>query len=162
MIVSQIAAIGTNRELGKSNALLWNLPTEMQYFRATTKGHAVIMGRKTFESIGRALPNRRNIVITRDTNFASEGVEVAHSVDEALALFKDSNEEVFIIGGAQIYGEAMPKTDRLYITRVKSTFDADTFYPAFDETEWNKIKSEDHFADTDHAYDYTFEVWERK
>lgn len=162
MIVSQIAAIGNNYELGKSNALLWNLPNEMKYFRETTKGHAVIMGRKTLESIGRALPNRRNIVITRDTNFAFEGVEVVHSVDEALALFEHSNEEVFIIGGAQIYAEALPMTDRLYLTRIKGAFNADAFYPAFNESKWTKTKNEQHNADENHAYDYTFEVWERK
>src|SRR3989338_1558698 len=118
MILSLIAAIGKNNELGKNNTLLFHLPADMKFFRDTTRGHAVIMGRKTFESLPGILPNRRNVIITRDQNYKKEGIEVVHSIEEAVNLFNNppaGGEEVFIIGGAEIYKQAMPIADKLYI-----------------------------------------------
>lgn len=154
MTLSLIAAIGKNNELGKNNSLLWNLPKDMAHFRETTRGHAVIMGRKTFESIGQPLPNRRNVVITRDASYAHEGIEVAHSLNEALELFSKSDEEVFVIGGAEIYIQALNKADKLYITCVNESFhDADTFFPVIDEHIWKKVKAVHHPKDELHSYD---------
>ena len=139
-MISLIAAIGKNYELGKKNALLWNMPLDMKHFRETTKARTVIMGLKTFESIGRPLPNRRNIVITRNIAFSAPGVEVSNSLEETLAKWKDSNEEAFVIGGGEIYRQAMEKADKLYITHVDASFpDADTFFPEINPLVWNEI-----------------------
>src|SRR3990167_9676374 len=116
-MISLIAAIGKNNELGKGNTLLWHMPADMKFFREKTKGHPVIMGRKTFESLSGPLPNRKNIVITRDKTYLRHGVDVVHSLDEATNLFK-KDEEIFVIGGAEIYKQAMNIADRLYITHV--------------------------------------------
>lgn len=133
-IVSIIAAIGENRELGKNNRLLWDIPEDMGHFRSITRGHAVIMGRKTYESIGHALPDRPNIVITRDDTFTTpDGCFIAHSLEEALELGKEKEEtELFIIGGANIYQQAIDSADKLYLTVVHQSFpDADTFFPDY-------------------------------
>ncbi len=161
MILSLIAAIGINNELGKDNKLLWDLPADMRHFRETTSGHPVIMGRKTFESIGRPLPNRRNIVLSRSTeNYQAPGCENVSSVEEALNLFKDSDEEIFVIGGAQIYKLFLPYANRLYITRVNSSFDADAFFPEIDQ-EWKEAFRDDYAPDEAHAYPYSFVIYEK-
>ncbi len=164
MKLSIIVAIGENNEIGQNNALLWNMPEDMKYFREITRGHTVIMGRKTFESIGRPLPNRRNIIITRDKSFQSEGIEITHSLEEAIEKVKDEIEqEVFIIGGAEIYKQGIDKANKLYITEIKATFkDADTFFPTIDKNIWVEIKRENHTKDESNPYDYTFVVYERK
>lgn len=171
MILSLIAAIGKNNELGINNQLLWNLPSDLKHFRDTTSGHPVIMGRKTFESIGRPLPNRKNLVITRDTTYTAPGIFVAHSLDEALQLvareqgskFEEVDEEVeaFVIGGGQLYLEALPRAQRLYLTHVDAELSADTYFPEVSCDEWEEISSESHDADTDHAYNYRFAVYKR-
>jgi dihydrofolate reductase len=132
-MISIIAAIGQNRELGKNNKLLWDIPEDMEHFRSITRGHAVIMGRKTYESIGHALPGRPNIVITRDDTFTTpDGCFIVHSLDEAITLGKEKEEtELFIIGGANVYEQAMNKVDKLYLTIVHASFDADTFFPDY-------------------------------
>lgn len=153
MIVSIIAAIGKNRELGKNNKLLWDIPEDLNHFRSITAGHAVIMGRKTHESIGRVLPKRINIVITRDANYISEGCEICSSLDEALNLAEKSGEtEVFVIGGGEIYKQAIGLVDKLYLTVVDSTFDADTFFPEY--SGFNRVISEEKHKDAN--YSYTF------
>lgn len=166
MILSIISAIGKNNEIGKRNALLWDLPADMKHFREITKGHTVIMGQKTFESIGRPLPNRRNIIITLDKNFTSEGIEIVHSPEELDELLKKSetpDEEAFIIGGGQIYKLFIDKADRLYITHVDVEFlDADTFFPNIDMTKWKKVKSEIHQADELNKYNLEFVVYVKK
>ena len=163
MTLSLIAAIGKNNELGKNNSLLWNLPKDMEHFRETTRGHAVIMGRKTFESIGKPLPNRRNIIITRDTAYSHEDIEVVHSVSEALSLFGKSDEEVFVIGGAEIYIQAITKANKLYITSVDASFhDADTFFPFIDENVWKKVKSIKHPKDAIHSYNIEIQEYMKK
>lgn len=131
--ISAIASIGENRELGKSGRLLWRIPDDLKRVKALTTGHPIIMGRKTYESIGKPLPNRTNIVITRDKSYRAEGCVVVHSLDEALAKAREvENKEVFIFGGAQIYEEAFPHIDRLYLTTIHANDpDADTFFPDY-------------------------------
>jgi len=131
-VVSIIVAMDEKRGIGKENALMWRIPGELPRFKKITIGHPIIMGRKTFESIGKALPGRTNIVITRDKNFSAEGVIVSSSLPEAIekAQHRDQ-EEVFIIGGGQIYSQALPLTDKLYLTLVKGDFGADTFFPDY-------------------------------
>ncbi|QIL38136.1 dihydrofolate reductase [Pedobacter sp. HDW13] len=160
--ISIAVAVGENYAIGKNNQLLWHMPADLKFFKQTTSGHTVIMGRKTFDSVGRPLPNRRNIIITRDTELKIEGVEVVNSLDEALAITKTEEKPVFIVGGAEIYRQALPKTDRLYLTTIHHNFDADTFFPDFDRSEWTVISSEPYKADEKNKYDYTFEVLERK
>jgi len=160
MTLSIIAAIGKNNELGKDNQLLWNLPEDMRHFRETTRGHTVIMGRKTFESIGRPLPNRKNIVVTRDRAYTAEGIEVAHSLEEALALVANDSSEVFVIGGATLYTEALPQADKLYITHVDGAFEADTFFPVIDAS-WKKTSETTIAKDAVHAYTMHFVTYEK-
>lgn len=161
-MISLIAAIGKNNELGKGNTLLWNMPTDMKYFRETTKGHSVIMGRKTFESLGQALPNRRNVVITRDVNYEKKDVEIVHSLKEALDLFKNKDEEIFVIGGGDIYKQALPFADRLYITHVAAEDkDADAFFPEIIPVVWNEVSHEEHQKDGKNPFNYTFSVYEK-
>jgi dihydrofolate reductase len=161
-MISLIAAIGKNNELGKENKLLWSLPADMKHFKDITTLHTVIMGRKTFESIGRPLPNRRNIVITKNVSYKKEGVEVAHSLAHALDLIKDKNEEIFIIGGGELYKETMPIADKLYITHVNAEDkEADTFFPEIIPVVWNEVKHEEHEADEKNPLPYTFSVYEK-
>jgi dihydrofolate reductase len=162
MVLSLIAAIGKNREIGKNNALLWHLPNDFAYFKKTTEGHPVIMGRKTFEAIGRPLPNRQNVVVTGDQTYMKEGVTIVHSLEEALALFKNKDEEVFIIGGAQIYTQALPYADNLYLTEVDAIFDADTFFPEFEDGTWEKVSDDPHLSDEKHQFSYNFVKYKKR
>ena len=139
-MISIIVAIAENGVIGDKNALLWNIKEDMRRFRTTTTGHPVVMGRKTFESIGRPLPKRTNVVITRgDTTF--EGCKVAHSLEEAIAMFP-AEEEVFIIGGAQIYTQAMALADKLYLTIVHRNYEGDTSFPEINYSEWREVARE--------------------
>ncbi len=160
MIVSIVVAIAQNNAIGKNNKLLWHLPADLKHFKQITSGHTIIMGRKTYDSIGRPLPNRRNIVITRNTGLAIEGAEVVTTLDDALALC-DNDEEVFIVGGAQIYEQALAKTDRIHLTTVHQNYDADTFFPEIDKQVWKVINSEDHAPDEKNVVAYTFSTLER-
>lgn len=136
MSIKIIAAIGKNNELGANNALLWNLPGDRKFFRETTRGATVIMGRLTFESIGRPLPKRRNIVITRSDDYRPEGAEVAGSLEEALEAAK-TDPEVYIIGGASVYAQALPVCDEMILTEIDEEYPrADVFFPDFDRSEW--------------------------
>ncbi|MES2416495.1 MAG: dihydrofolate reductase [Patescibacteria group bacterium] len=156
MKISIIAAIGKNNELGKENKLLWHLPADLKHFKEITSGNPVIMGRKTFESIGKALPNRRNIIVTRDKNYKIEGIEIAHSLEEALTICKDGN-EVFIIGGAEIYKQAMVFADKLYITEVEAEDKkADAFFPEIIPIVFGEEKREFHKDDTKNQHSYSF------
>ena len=161
-MISLIAAIGENNELGKSNTLLWHLPADLKHFRETTKGHTVIMGQKTFKSIGNPLPNRRNIVVTKDDLFTHEGIEISKSLEDTIKLFKNTNEEVFIIGGGEIYKQTMPIADKLYITHIKAKYkDADTFFPEIIPIIWNEISHEEHKKDSENPLDYIFSIYEK-
>src|SRR3978361_420580 len=142
MIISDVVAIAENHAIGKNNQLLWYLPADLKHFKNITTGHTIIMGRKTYDSVGKPLPNRRNIIITRQ-DIAIEGCEVVKSIEEALALSADEK-EVFIVGGAEIYRQSIHLTDRIYLTIVHQKFDADTFFPAIDNTEWRETAREDY------------------
>jgi dihydrofolate reductase len=166
MILSIISAIGNNNEIGKKNALLWDLPIDMKHFRETTTGHPVIMGQKTFESIGKPLPNRRNIILTLDKTFARSDAEVVYSLEELDKLLKTTSqkdEEFFIIGGGQIYKLFIEKADRLYITHVNmSDSEADTFFPAIDLNKWKKVSEDKHEKDEKNIYDCNFVIYNKK
>jgi len=162
MIVSIIVALGKNNEIGKDNQLLCRLPSDLKHFKAITSGHTVIMGRKTFESLPNgALPNRRNIIISRNTQLAIDGAEVYSSLDHA--LLKCINEtEVFITGGAQIYAQALPVADKLYITRIHAAFpEADAFFPPIARTIWKETGRETFLADEKNPYSFTFLEYEK-
>jgi dihydrofolate reductase len=160
MNISIIAAVGRHNEIGKNNTLLWDMPADMAHFRTTTRGHTVIMGRKTYESIGKALPGRRNIVVTSDTRYHDTDIEVAHSIHDAFTLAQNDG-QIFIIGGAHIYRDSIAYANTLYITHIDGTFDADTFFPEIDTHVWQKVQEEKHKKDTNHAYDYDFVVYKR-
>ncbi|MDE6865585.1 MAG: dihydrofolate reductase, partial [Alistipes sp.] len=146
--------------IGDRNALLWHISEDLRRFKTLTSGHPVVMGRKTYESLGRPLPNRRNVVISRqETQIA--GCEVVHSLDEALALFS-ADEEVFIIGGAQIYAAALPVADRFYLTRVEHAYEGDTRFPDWNPAQWQLVASECFEHGADYPYPFTFEVYERR
>lgn len=159
---SIIVAAAQNNAIGKANGLLWQMPEDLKFFKRTTSGHTVIMGRKTFESVGKPLPNRRNIIITRQKNYQVEGAEVVHSLDEALALC-DPAEENFIVGGAEIYSQAMDKVDRIYFTLIYGEFkDADTFFPPILQDLWQLVSEDYHSTDDKNPYDYNFMVYEKR
>lgn len=160
MILSLIAAASENDVIGAHGALPWKMPSDLKRFRALTSGHTVIMGRKTYESIGRALPKRRNIVITRQPDFAPEGCEIVHSLDEALALVADE-EEVFIIGGGEIYRQALPAARRIHLTRVHASVEGDTTFPALPPSEWRETGREEHAPDAENPFAFTFLTYER-
>lgn len=161
-ILSIIVAVDENHAIGKGNQMLAHLPNDLKYFQKVTSGHSVIMGRKTFESLPKgALPNRRNIVITRDENLQLEKCEMVHSVEEALTLVQ-GEEEVFIMGGGIVYGETIGMADRLYITHIHHRFeDAEVFFPEIDKKYWKEVWREDHSADERHKYDFSFVRYEK-
>ena len=161
MIISIVVAIAENNAIGKENKLLWHLPADLKHFREVTTGHTIIMGRKTYDSVGKPLPNRRNIVITRKSGLEIPGVEVVHTLEEALALC-DEHEEVFIGGGAEIYKMAMSLTDKIYLTVVKGIFDADTFFPEIDPNNWEETESISFEPDEKNSFGYTFSTLIRK
>jgi dihydrofolate reductase len=162
MIVSAIVAAARNNVIGKDNQIPWYLPADLAYFKRTTLDHHVLMGRNCFRSIGRPLPKRSNIVITRDPFFTASGVLVAHSIEEALGMAFDAGEtEAFIIGGGVIYRESMDLWDRIYLTEVDLTVDGDVFFPEIDPMEWTEISRESHAADAKNEWGYTFRVLEK-
>lgn len=148
--------------IGRGNAVPWHLPSDMRHFKQLTTGHAVIMGRRTFESVGRPLPNRRNIVVTRDPTYRAEGIEVSRSLDEALALADRGEGEAFVAGGAEIYRLALPRADRLYLTVVHAAIPGDTYFPHLDLREWRLDREERHPADERHAHPFTFRFYSRR
>ncbi|MGH1487580.1 MAG: type 3 dihydrofolate reductase [Cellvibrionaceae bacterium] len=159
--LSIIVAMANNRAIGKDNQLLWHLPEDLKYFKRITMGKPMVMGRKTFESIGRPLPGRLNIVVTRQQDWQHDGVKVVHSIDEAMALAEaqaliDGIDEVMLIGGAELYKAALPKADRLYLTRVDADIEGDAFFPEIDEAHWQEISRESFSASANNPYDYAF------
>lgn len=159
-MISVIVAVAQNGTIGDNNTLLWHIPEDMRRFRTLTTGHPVVMGRKTYDSLGRPLPKRHNVVISRQP-LTIEGCTVVHSLEEALALFSPE-EEIFIIGGAQIYAEAMAIADKFYLTVVEQSFEGDTSFPTWDRTAWELIES-DHFAPTEERpIGFRFETYLRK
>nr|AIA16918.1 Dihydrofolate reductase [uncultured bacterium] len=164
MIVSLIAAASDNNVIGKDNWMPWHLPAELAYFRDVTRGKPVIMGRKTLDAMGRPMPKRHNIVVSRQQDLQVEGVDTAHSVEEAIELTtKDAMEEIFVIGGEQIYSAFLPHADRIYLTRVHTNIEGgEAFFPEFDENEWSITKNERHEADMENPLAFTVLVYERK
>ena len=164
MIFSVIAAVAQNHIIGKDNDLPWHLPDDMKFFKQTTKGHTLIMGRKSFEALGKPLPGRRHIIITRKKDYQPEGVEVVHSLSEALmaAPHPDWPNEVFITGGAEIYGLALSVCNKMYITHVHGSVEGDTYFPAIDWQYWQLQSEAYHIRDDKHAYSFCFSVYDRK
>lgn len=161
--ISLVVAASENKAIGKDNQLLWHLPNDMKFFKNTTWGMPVIMGRKTFESLGKPLSGRINIVITRQSDWNADGVSVAGSMDDALkAVALTDAKEAYILGGGQIYEQTMSIADRIYLTRVHTQIEGDTFFPEVDTKQFELISSLPFEADEKHAYAYTFEVWQRK
>jgi dihydrofolate reductase len=160
MKVSLIAAMGENRELGLDNRLPWHLPDDLKRFKAITKNHAVIMGRKTYESIGKPLPNRKNIIVTRNKNYKAEGCTVVNSIEEAINEAGDDH-EVFVIGGSEIYAAALPRADKMYLTFVATSLAADARFPEFNEKEWRILGEEPHARDEKHPHSFVYKVYER-
>ena len=158
--ISIVVAIAENHAIGKDNKLLWYLPNDLKHFKTITSGHTVIMGRKTYDSIGKPLPNRRNIIITRK-HIDIPGCEVVNSVEAAVDLCK-TEEEVFIVGGAEIYRLAMAITNKIYLTIVHQSFEGDTFFPEIDEDIWVETEREDHDPDEKNKLAYSFITLERR
>jgi dihydrofolate reductase len=159
MTTSIVVAISENHVIGKDNKLLWYLPTDLKHFKDITTGHTVIMGRKTYESVGKPLPKRRNIIITRQ-DITIAGCDVVNSIEDALKLTA-GEDEVFIVGGAEIYKQAMHLTDRIYLTIVHKEFEGDSFFPEINLNEWKEVSREDHQPDEKNSLPFSFITYER-
>jgi len=156
-----------NRTIGRDNALPWHLPEDLKFFKRVTMGKPIIMGRKTWESIGRPLPGRCNIVISRNKNFTAHGIATVSSLHQAISLaeqisLRDGGDEVCVIGGAEIYAQALPQADRLYLTQVHAEVEGDTLFPEFDLSQWEEVEREDFAASGSNSYDYSFLVLEKR
>lgn len=167
MRISLIVALSENHVIGRNNKLPWYLPNDLKYFKQVTMGLPIVMGRKTFESIGKPLPGRTNIVVTRNGDWSAEGVRVAHSLEEAFGLAEsiaeiDGREELMIIGGDQIYQSALPLVDRMYLTEVHAHVEGDAYFPTFERGAWQEIAREDFSGADPNPYDYSFVVLDRK
>jgi len=162
LIISAIAAMSSNRVIGLNNQLPWHLPADLKHFKNLTLGHAILMGRKTHESIGRSLPNRVNIILTRNQDYTSPGCEVVSSLQEAIAIANQQNaSELFIIGGAEIYRQLLAQVNRLYLTVIHHEFEGDAFFPEIDFKEWEERERQDYEADENNLYGYSFITFER-
>ncbi len=162
MEISIIAALGENNVIGKDNKLLWKLSDDLKWFKSQTLNNVIVMGRKTFDSIGRALPKRENIVLTRKKDFEAKGVAVAHSKEELLGVLKKVNgKRIFIIGGSQLYKMFLNEAQTLILTRVRTTLEGDTFFPEVDFTEWKLINEDCKLKDDNNEYDMVFQTYRR-
>ncbi|WP_458355106.1 dihydrofolate reductase [Peribacillus frigoritolerans] len=161
-MISLMVAMDQNRVIGKNNKLPWHLPADLQYFKKVTMGHPIVMGRKTFESIGRVLPGRENVIVTRNQEFKAEGCVVLHDIAQIKMFADNDDEEVFVIGGAEIFKEILPFTDRLYITEIHETFEGDTFFPEIDENEWDVISSNPGGIDEKNRFAHDFVILQKK
>ena len=163
MIVSLLLAASENNVIGKDNQLPWHLPDDLKYFKNLTWGLPILMGRKTFDSIGKPLPGRKSIVITRDQDWHHDGVEAVHSVEEAIDKARELGaKEIFVIGGAEIFKSSLPVANRIYLTRIHHVFEGDVFFPEIDAEDWACTSERFCAADEKNAYDHTYQVWERK
>ena len=160
-MIIMIAAVAENNALGKNNELVWHLPNDFKRFKSLTTNHHIIMGRKTFESFPKPLPNRVHVVITRQTDYNPEGCIVVDSIEKAIAVCPE-NEDLYIIGGGEIYNLALPFSDIIEITKVHHTFEADTFFPEINKSEWQLVETEENFKDEKHLFDYTYETYIRR
>lgn len=163
MIISAIVATAKNNVIGKNNDIPWYLPADLKYFKRTTINHHIIMGRKSYQSIGKPLPKRTNIIVTRDPFFIASGCVVTHSLEEAINMAKENGEEeVFIIGGGEIYRQSLEYIDKLYLTEVDLEVEGTVYFPEINEEEWKEISREEHEPDEKNEHPYTFRVLERK
>ena len=160
-MITLIVAMGKNREIGKENQLLWHLPKDLKRFKELTSGYPIIMGRKTYESIGKPLPNRTNIVISRKNDWFEEGILIVGSIKEAVKFAKKIDEEVFILGGGNIYEQTIDLADKLEVTLVDAELGADTFFPKINEKVWQKTNEEYHQKDEKNEFDFCFQTFER-
>ena len=161
-MITIVVAMGLGNEIGANNQLLWHLPTDLKHFKEITTGHPIIMGRKTYESIGKPLPNRTNIVVSRKKDWFEEGILIVGSLKEAIKFAKKMDEEIFIIGGGNIYEQTIDLADQLEVTQVKANLEADIFFPQIDEKIWKKKEEIVHEKDEKNEYDFSFQTWERK
>lgn len=161
-MISFIVAMDKNHIIGKDNQLPWHLPADLAFFKRVTMSHPIIMGRKTHESIGRALPGRENIILTRDPSYTADGCFIIHSVDEIKAIEQTKNEELFVIGGAEIFKETFKIADRLYITLIDEEFEGDTYFPDFDHKDWTVVSKEKGLKDEKNPYNYYFVIYDKK
>jgi dihydrofolate reductase len=161
MRLTIIAAVGKRGELGLAGGLPWRLPGDLAFFKRTTMGHPVIMGRRTFDEVKKPLPGRENIVVTRNRDFAADGVVAVASLEEAMAHCAE-RDEAFVIGGAEIYRQALSRADRMILTRIDAEFEADTWFPAWDSSNWREVSREEHAADEKNRWAYAFVVMERE
>lgn len=159
-LVSIIAAMDENRLIGANNDLPWRLPADLKRVKELTTGHSIILGRRNYESIGRPLPNRKNIVVSRDPGYEAPGCTVVTSLEDAFKAAE--GDEVFVFGGATLYEQTLAQADRMYLTLIHNTFEGDTFFPEFDPNNWHEKLREDHQPDAKNAYAYTFLVLEKK
>lgn len=161
--LSAIVAMAEDGLIGKNNQLPWHLPADLQHFKSITTGHPILMGRKTYESIGRPLPNRMNIILTRSPSFAAPGCVVVTSIEDALRYAAlQHKQEIFIIGGADLYKQLLPRIQRIYLTQVHHHFSGDVYFPVLNKNEWKEIECIHHAADEKNAYDYSFLILERR
>jgi dihydrofolate reductase len=161
MIISLIAAMTPDRVIGKNNQLPWQMPADLQHFKKITLHKTIVMGRKTYQSIGRPLPHRRNIVITRDRHFMAPGCEIFHSLALALEAL-EAEAEIFIIGGGELYTQTIDHANYLYLTFIHAPIQGDSFFPEWDSNDWVEILRELHLADEENPYDYTFSLLEKR
>ena len=161
-MISLIWAMDENRVIGKDNQLPWHLPEDLKFFKRTTLGHPIAMGRKTHESIGRILPGRENIIITRNQDYQCEGCTILYSLDELYKLSQQNQDEIFVIGGAEIFQRVLLMADRLYLTKIHHAFSGDTYFPKIDMSEWELQSCEQGFQDEKNHYKYEFLIYYRK
>jgi len=162
MVITLVVAAAKNNAIGKDNHLLWRLPNDMKYFKNVTWGMPVLMGRKTFESLGKPLPGRKNMVLTKQPGYKANGIVAVTNIDDAIFLTKEMDvKELMVIGGGEIYRSVFEKANRIHLTRVDAAFEADTFFPAIDPAIWKLVSKKDHEADVKHSYNYSFQVWEK-
>lgn len=161
-MISLMWAMDNNRVIGKNNQLPWHLPEDLKFFKRTTMGHSIAMGRKTWDSIGRPLPGRENIVITRNSEFTCEGCTVLNSIEDLLEYSQQKNDEIFVIGGAEIFKLILPSADKLYLTRIYDEFEGNTFFPVLNMEEWTLLSHEKGIKDEKNPYDYEFMIYERR
>ena len=163
MIISSIVAVSNNYAIGVDNDLPWHLPADLKYFKEKTLGHYVLMGRKSFDSVGRPLPGRTNIVVTRNKDFYHSGIHIVHSISDGLLMAQNAGiEELFILGGSNIYFQTQDLWNKLYLTKIDTVIEnATAFFPKVDETKWKLVSKEAHQADDKNPYDYTFCLYER-
>ena len=153
--------MAANRVIGVENRLPWHLPEDLQHFKTLTMGHHIVMGRKTYDSIGKPLPGRTTVIVTRNVDYAVPGCMAANSIDAALIIASD-DDEVFFVGGAELYKQAIPMADRMYITEIKRDFPGDAHFPTFDPAHWNEVSREKHVTQGSESYEYHFVVYDRK